>query len=105
MATLKSNGCVNSADSNPILSTTLLRSNSSLIFLMSNEFRANRNLQKKPHKACEEPESRQSGRWEAPDAGVDGFLPHPTTHGRSRGCAAAWVFETGPEGPRLVKPV
>jgi hypothetical protein len=38
-------------------------------------------------RACEEPESRRTGRWEAPDAGVDGFPPYERglTHGRSRG--------------------
>ncbi len=36
---------------------------------------------------CEEPESRQTGRWEAPDAGADDFPPYNRwlTHGRSRG--------------------
>ncbi len=35
----------------------------------------------------EEPETRQTGRWEAPDAGVEGFSPcdRGLTHGRSRG--------------------
>jgi hypothetical protein len=38
-------------------------------------------------RACEEPESRQTGRWEAPDAGFDEFAPydHGPTHGRSWG--------------------
>lgn len=38
-------------------------------------------------RACEEPESRQTGRWEAPDAGVDGvpYYDRELTHGRSRG--------------------
>ncbi len=36
---------------------------------------------------CEEPESRQTGKWEAPDAGVDDFPPYNRWlgHGRSRG--------------------
>jgi len=38
-------------------------------------------------RTCEEPESRQTGRWEAPDAGVDDFPPDDRwlSHGRSRG--------------------
>jgi hypothetical protein len=41
----------------------------------------------KAARTCEEPESRQTGRWEAPDAGVDDSPPYKRglTHGRSRG--------------------
>jgi hypothetical protein len=37
--------------------------------------------------ACEEPESQQARRWEAPDAGVDDFPwdERGLSHGRSRG--------------------
>ena len=38
-------------------------------------------------RTCEEPESRQTGSWEAPDAGADDFPPYNRwlSHGRSRG--------------------
>jgi len=41
----------------------------------------------KAARTCEAPESRQTGRWEAPDAGLDDLSPsnHALNRGRSRG--------------------
>jgi hypothetical protein len=83
----------------------LPRSNSSLITLISNEFRANRNPLKKPH---ERVKSLSHGRL------VGGRPPTPvwtillrTTAGSVAGGvggkAVAWEFETGLERPQKLK--
>jgi hypothetical protein len=83
----------------------LLRSNSSLIFLMSNEFRANRNPLKKPHRAAKSLSHGRPAGGRPPMRGLTTFRPSTggQVTGEVGGDDAAQVIESGSQG--LPKPV
>ncbi len=107
MAILMNGGSVSSTDLKSVPGACTPRSSSSLIFLMTNEFRANRNPLKKPLKGVKSLSHGRPVRGRPRMRVPTTFLP--TTAGSRTGGvggeAAAWVLETGPEGPhKLVKP-
>ncbi len=74
---------------------------------MANDFRANRNPLKKPHKGVKSLSHGRAVGGRPPTRVPTTFLPATagSRMGGVGGDAAAWVFETGPEGPHwLVKP-
>jgi hypothetical protein len=87
VATLMNGGLANSVDLKPI------RGHSAVEIEHFDDFPVVKRVPREPEppeqaaRTCEEPESRQTNGWEAPDGGVDDF-PHDDrelVHGRSRG--------------------